>query len=255
MEELYILRCCLGPQIKAMHLLLESNAPTVDHACWQRMAAGDISHTRLQALCRAGEPEGIFGSALVDTMCILSNKPRWQHLVPTEAVAATIMQMALRSAATIYQNLVQRCRAFPLVLFGALDDPAKLRELRETVATFPCLADPWSQAFFEVFDTDAKVTSESAKLALATMSNHSKGNSYGTECLHSRHSRRSRTRCQTHVMKLHHLALWHHGRVVPRWLPGDLPIDDEAAMEDEGHDMKKYKWQNAEPCSCQLYTA
>ena len=124
---------------------------------------------------------------------------------PLSSQQQRIMRTSLRPAAVIYELIIQKCKAFPLRLFDLLsaqDPQAAAERIQDVSRNHPCLMDSFSRAFVKEFDTVEKLTSTAARLVLASLSLQTFGNTYSTECLHSRHARRVRGRQQTHVHEI-----------------------------------------------------
>eukprot|EP00971_Amphidinium_carterae_P346488 6487966-Amphidinium_carterae.1 len=224
MKELYILRASLSPQIKVMNYFLQQNGVAQDRLCWSKLSQGDPLQSRLYLLRSGALEGGFFCKALVESMGLFTDTGLWEDLPRTEKSASMIMRTCLRPAACIYELIIQKCRGFPLKLFDLLASSGPTEAVAESIlevaSNHRCLLDDFSKSFLLQFDSLAKLRSMTARIVLASLSEQNIGNTYSTECLHSRHSRRARSRPQTHIMKLHHAALWHHGRAVPPWVLG-----------------------------------
>ena len=238
---LYMLRLALDAQVRAMRQLLLMSDPEFD---LQRLR-GTQEHTRLSLLHAGGHPGGMFCQALSKMLRMLKSPGLWDHLRHTHMTCMQLMQLFLRAASTLYQNLNVRVRDWPYRLFSVLHDHDRAPALVRQAASERCRLDPFSREFLERFPDAEALCSQQAQLELEQVALSARGSIYLTERLHSTHARRARNRPHTHQVALHMLGFWRTSRAAPAWLPcvkAKMQTKDTVArkeppshMEDEMH--------------------
>ena len=214
---LHIMRWSLEPQIRLMKALLAANDVAEDLEGFCAAEGGANQTTRLSKLWRWCFRDGLFRKCMEECNSILSDQHLWSSHDCTELVAGQICRYVLRTAALLHE-VTLKCKMFPYRLFGVLEG-ADADAIITDATAHPCLLDAFTARFLEAYSSAEALKSREARLALLSVAGHSYGNIHGTERLHSAHSRRARTRTQTHKMRLDQIALRHHGRVAPKWHP------------------------------------
>ena len=214
---LHTMRWSLEPQIRLMKAMLSANEVGEDLETMQLAEEGGNQSTRLSKLWRWCHPGGLFHNSMKQCHSILTDEKLWASHDCTEEVSGQVCRYVLRTEALLHEIML-RCKQFPYRVFGILEG-ADAEAIMSEAARSPCLLDPFTASLLQTFPTADALRSREAGLVLQTVAGHAFGNIHGTERIHSAHSRRARTRTQTHKMRLDQIALRHHGRVAPKWLP------------------------------------
>ena len=211
------MRWSLEPQIRLMKAVLAANEVGDDLESMLAADRGALQTTRLSKLWRWCSRDGLFHKCMQQCHHILVDDTLWSSHDYTEQVAGQISRYILRTASLVHEIML-KCQMFPVRLFGILEGADAGAIIRDA-AFSPCLVDSFTATFLGTFGTEEALASQEARLALQAIGGHAYGNIHSTERLHSSHSRRARTRSQTHKMRLDQVSLRHHGRVAPKWHP------------------------------------
>ena len=223
MDKLFVIRKALEAEITLMRSLLKQTDVQTDfdllHA---HMFAGRPVH-RLETLANAGEDGSLFCTLLESSMESLQNKEMWaaSGVSKDEAMASLLARATLRTGGLLHE-ILGMLRNYPYKVFRLLHETAGRRELAQNILAEalerPCLLDSFTRCFTSQFASVDEVLSPAAMEILKNIALVTVGNTYSTEKLHSRNSRRSLSSRQTHRMTVPQLAQAHQGRAAPQWL-------------------------------------
>ena len=220
-DSLYVLNRCLSPQQELIHRMLKGNGPQFDLSEFGKALDGEAQSWRILELARSAESGGLLHTFLSRIAEQLTDASIWQNMCShTFESASDILRYSLRAAATGFQLLIARVRAFPLRLFLLLDATRnREEEAAKILSVFrdtPCLLDPFSVTHVTRHDTVDKLVSQESLLGLSAVATVFIGNIYNTETLHSKNYKRSR-RPNTHAMSASSLAMWRQVSASPQW--------------------------------------
>ena len=222
LPRLTIVRAALEPEVTLMHQVLSTAHATADHQRFHNLLhQAEHPPTRVELLHQWCETHGLFHDALVASANSLCDPTLWSHLDPTEESAFHIFTSMLRPTSVQWDLVVRRCTQYPYKLFQLLRNPQHAGERLAESRQHPCLLDPLAKSFFEKYATVEAIQSNEAMEVLKVLGLQVVGHTWSTERLHSSHSRRSRSRIQTHTMQLPQVALWHQARAAPTWAPSE----------------------------------
>ena len=131
----------------------------------------------------------------------------WIPCTQVEHVQNNVARYTLRCASVIYEILIRLCRGYPFKVFSLLQSLVAAPVILQDVQRAPCLFDEWSLQHVRSFPTEEQLCSQESLACPSMMATVCVGNVYNVECMHSKHSRKSKGRAHTHTMALEHLAI------------------------------------------------
>ena len=182
-----------------------------------KMIATGKRRYHLSDVHHACKPQGkVHTSVLIDGFRRFREAGSWTYCTPSENMASHIARVFFRVGAATHYLLLSRGLAFPIRLFGLLEDISDAPAILRLYATQPCLFDHWSQSFMSDHNSIELLTSPDAVLLLSTVALMIITNTFNVEKMHSRNSIRSRAN-RNHHMHLPDLAVWQLARGCPGW--------------------------------------
>ena len=215
--DLYVLRSALEPQQLLIHKLLRQTSRLSELEWLDQVAKGENRSYKALTLAFGSDAGGVLHEYLSAIATHLGDERRWSPCHLVEAVASDIMRLSLRGAAVCHELLVMRSQSFPCVLFRLLQGPGYAQEILELANHSPCLLDAFSRRHLAAFATAEALNSQESLMVLRSTAMLFQGNTYSTETLHSKATRRSKNRI-THSMSLHDLAMWYQVSATPSFL-------------------------------------
>ena len=206
-----------------MHSLVKRNGADFDLQTMMGLLRGEPPKWRLlhlQGTDRGGE----LWRTMKESVEQSSDKLLWEHLDQNVHTSNIIFALCVRPASVIFELIAAKTRLFPMALLQLLSDKSKAQPLLDHARRFPCLLDPWTESFFQKYDSEEKVLSQDAQQELHATAAVLSGNTWAIESQHSRHARRSRTRVHTHTMALAQVSMWNYSWGAPAFVP--RPFED-----------------------------
>eukprot|EP00971_Amphidinium_carterae_P059182 1169999-Amphidinium_carterae.2 len=210
LEDLYILRSALVPEVHLMSALLQATSVEVEvNKIIQREGAQEDDLRVLQL-----QEGGVLHMMTRACRLQLSDSQPWAWLLGTEGRHSKVFKTASRSPAVVYHHCIFRHELFPWHLFKILDPKVDKREI---VQTKRCLLDPFSKKFLDDFCIDGELTQHGVHV-LQVMADMLVLNTFSTERVHSSTSQRLKHRHHARRMSLPDVAVMHMGLAAPPWI-------------------------------------
>ena len=219
-EDMYVLRRCLSPQITLIHMLVDMSGHLQDLRHFQNVMLGGKGCARPVVLHEAIEKDGMLGRTLCDLLQQIGKEELWSHCSFEERVGTNILRYTSRASCTIFELLVQRCKSFPLKLFSLLQNRDGAEEVVNTFHTRPCLLDTFAYDHLSQYPSVPEVLGQDSLQSLAAVAHMFSGSIFTAETLHGTNARRTRQRI-THRMSVPAVAMWQAVEAAPAWTKAD----------------------------------
>ena len=203
-----------------IHSMLMLNEPTFDFKQFDQGAKWSCRVLELYYAC--ARPNGLCNEMLQRTWRQLNDASLWAHLPQTESMSTDLLRIALRPGAVIVQNVFAEFAGFPLKTFALVSDPSVAPEIIQVAKNSPCLIDEFTAGLLQRFPDAHALQSKQCRLELLTVAELTVGNAFDLERLHSKTSRKAKTRIHTHVAALADLAVFLQGWAAPTFLPNKI---------------------------------
>ena len=216
LDSLVLLRVSLDPEIELMSSLLHLCGQQTDSQQLGKQLREGFRTFPVLELARGT----LFQKFLQKTFSQMRTTTPWMCMSAHEAEANRVFRLCMRPAAVVRMLLATTWSNYPAKLFLLLDSDAGVkervkREVLELARTSPCRLDDVTATVVSWFpDMEGRELAE----ILSTLALQIHTTIASTESLHSRHSRRSRGRIQTHTMHLAGLGVMHCATTEPSWL-------------------------------------
>ena len=214
-DEFWIMQMGLRPEVQLMaDLLLTTKASRTRLQLQSQAVLGTRSYVILDL------HRGVYvDKSLRESSRCLRCAESFSHIAETEVMRSLVLRFTMRSAAHIWFRIKQKLSHYPYKLFTLLEDRSPenaarlLRGLEER-----CLLDSFLERLLSAFPTVQQLVSEDVRQVLASLAAFAQCNTYETERLHSKNTRRTAARARGHKPDLSYLGLAHQGFAGPQWM-------------------------------------
>ena len=223
LDELYVLRRCLSPELHLMSDTVRLNHDSYDIA--QMRGAANRQEYRVKTYHLDSLPGGRFCRTIKTCVTQYCDNRVWSHLEHSRATCSSLTRLCLRAPAVLHMLVVRRCAGWPYKLFSLLgcDDQETAAGIMYRWEGEKCLMDAVSARFLELYPAAAAAITVPAQALLRCLALQIVGNTWAIETLHSANSRRTRMRVQTHTMPLQEIMLLRSTAASPVWMPQQRP--------------------------------
>eukprot|EP00971_Amphidinium_carterae_P351615 6492192-Amphidinium_carterae.1 len=205
MQDVFLLRVCLQPQMDLMHAIIHSVSEAWETAQLQSMWSEHVRQFRPLKLHKRADL-ALFHQAVLAQFL---DPTLWQWFVQTEKFASTLLRNSMQSGALAWQTVDLRVQNLPYKLFSLLERE-DLEDKAFALLQIPqCGRDDFSMRFLRVHSSVEKLCSQEAHAALYILAHLWTSTTFSTESLHARNLRRSKARIMTQRIEVCDLAVAH----------------------------------------------
>ena len=215
--DMHLMVVCLSPQQHLIHAFLKESGPIFDIRQCLAMQEGQVPSYRILKMLHGSSRGGLFWKFLEETGALLKQHPVWAEFTQDERTASQALALLMRSCAVMFELVEERCKSYPMRLFGVISDPMLADDIIAEAEATPCLLDRFSREHVRCYSTPEALRSSDSVSILKGIAALFTGHIFSTESLHGRNSKRGRLRL-THPLSLQQLALWSMAEAQPAFV-------------------------------------
>ena len=201
-HDIFLLRCCLGPQVRLMAHIVHS-------------VSDENNLRQMQSQAQTGRREYAVLDVLRQTAVKEMFQRCWERASApfpdfneTELFRSSVLRLCFRSSGVVALLLKDKFEGMPWRIFSLIDD--RTLENAQSILDLPeCCHDEFSSAVVAIYPSATELIGEECIQMLLCVSSMMHMTTFGIERVHSQNARRRSKRVQTHNVDVADLASLH----------------------------------------------